>query len=42
MHIAFPEKLTDEEWSEKHKQLIWVLGFENKRFNLKQGQTLRI
>lgn len=42
MGIGFPENLSDEEWSLKHRQLIWVLDFEERRFSLKQGEKIEI
>jgi len=34
-----PDKLTDEEFSEKWQRLKWVLAFESERFSLKDGQN---
>jgi hypothetical protein len=42
LHISNPEALSDEEWSLRHRQLLWVLEFEEKRFNLKKGERISI
>lgn len=38
-HIPYPEKLNDEEYSEKWQQLKWVLGFEARRFSGEAGSV---
>lgn len=38
-HITNPEKLTDEEYSEKWQQLKWVLAFEARRFSGESGNV---
>jgi hypothetical protein len=40
--IPDPENLSDEVYSEKVAQLVWVLAFENKRFNAKADETIDI
>ena len=42
LHINSPEDLTEEQWANRHRQLLWVLDFENKRYNLGEGETLPI
>lgn len=38
-----PDKLTDEEFSEKWQRLRWVLDFESQRFSLSEDQkTIKI
>jgi hypothetical protein len=41
-HIQNPELLSDDEWAENYHQLMWVLGFEAKRFSLEKGEKLAI
>ncbi|MDN3621347.1 hypothetical protein QWY81_17905 [Polaribacter undariae] len=41
-NIPFPEQLEDAVYWRKYEQLIWVLGFENKRANLEKGEKLGI
>lgn len=42
LHVQEPEKLSNEMWSKRWKQVRWLLWFENKRTDLKPGEKMSI
>lgn len=40
--IPFPEELEDPVFWNKWQQLKWVLYFENKRLNAKEGESVEL
>ncbi|UCA61663.1 hypothetical protein KB553_09025 [Chryseobacterium rhizoplanae] len=40
--IPYPEELDDQTFWHKWEQLKWVLFFENKRANAKEGENVEL